>query len=124
MKEKLFNKIVKKDYNNNLEKILSRKDFSEDVKNTLLTMFYKIESGYKDYNVVKRDTFNKQEYIEKLIEIIKNDCDKIEFISKDNNKQEKVDSSKKEIVCMPIENKILYSIAKVRKEKYCCKLFR
>ena len=106
MKEKLFNKIVKKDYNNNLEKILSRKDFSED------------------YNVVKRDTFNKQEYIEKLIEIIKNDCDKIEFISKDNNKQEKVDSSKKEIVCMPIENKILYSIAKVRKEKYCCKLFR
>ncbi len=124
MKDKLFDKIVKKDYNNNLEKVLSKKDFSEDVKNTLLSMFYKIESGYNDYNGVKRETFTKQEYIEKLINIIKNDCNKIEFIDKNSKEHEKVDTIKKEIICFPIENKILYSIAKIRKEKYCCKSYR
>ncbi len=124
MKDKLFDKIVKKDYNNNLEKVLSKKGFSEDVKNTLLSMFYKIEGGYNDYSEVKRDTFTKQEYIVKLIDIIDKDCKKIKFISKNDIKRENVDSIKQEIICFPIENKILYSIAKIRKEKYCCKSYR
>lgn len=121
MKDKFFNKIVKKDYNNNLEEILSRKDFTEEVKNTLLSMFYKIENGYKDYNTIKRETFDKKEYIEKLINIIDKDCEKIEFITKNNNKQEKVDKDKKEIICLPIENKILYSLAKIQKRNIVVK---
>ena len=118
MKEKLFNKIVKKDYNNNLEKVLSKKDFSEDVKNTLLSMFYKIENGYNDYQVVKRETFKKQEYIEKLTNIIEKDCNKIEFISKNSKKNETINNEKKEIICLPIENKLLYSLAKIREKKH------
>ena len=42
LKDKLFNKIVKKDYNNKLEEILSKKDFSEEVKNVLLTIKLKM----------------------------------------------------------------------------------
>ena len=61
LKEKLLKKLVKKDYNNNLEEILSQKDFSEEVKNTLLSMFYKIENGYPDYHKIKRETFGKKE---------------------------------------------------------------
>ncbi len=121
LKDKLFSKIVKKDYNNNLEEILSKKDFSEEVKNTLLTMFYKIENGYKDYTQIKRQTFDKQEYIEKLIHIIDKDCEKIEFIAKNSNQQETVDKEKKEIICLPIENKILYSLAKIQKRNIVVK---
>ena len=110
---------MKKDYNNDLEKILSKKDFSEEVKNSLLSMFYKIENGYNDYNVIKRETFDKKEYIEKLINIIEKDCDKIEFVNKNN--LEKVDKDKKEIRCLPIEERILYSLAKIQKRNIVVK---
>lgn len=121
MKDKFFTKIVKKDYNNNLEKILMTKDFSEEVKNTLLTIFYKIENGYNDYNTVKRETFDKKEYIEKLTNIIEKDCEKIQFITKNNSEQEKVDKDNKEIITLPIENKILYSLAKIQKRNIVVK---
>ena len=44
-KEKLLNKIVKKDYNNELEMILEKKSFDESAKNLLLSILYKIESN-------------------------------------------------------------------------------
>ncbi len=53
-KERLISKLNIKDYNNQLEKILSKKTFSEDTKNLLLNMLYKIENAYDDYNKVKR----------------------------------------------------------------------
>ena len=120
MKDKLLNKIVKKNYNNNLEKILSKKDFSLEVKNILLSMFYKVENGYNDYNTVKRETYDKKEYIQNLINIIDKDCEKIEFINKNNKTQEKVDRNQKEIICKPIEINLLNSISKIRKKKYSC----
>ena len=44
-KKNLLEKIVKKDYNNELEKILEEKQFGENVKSTLLSMLYKIETN-------------------------------------------------------------------------------
>ena len=117
LKDKLFSKIVKKDYNNNLEEVLSKKSFSEDVKNTLLNIFYKIENGYDDYKTIKRETFEKQDYIEKLINIIEKNCKKIEFIDKPNDQEEIVDRKQKKIVCFPIQTKLLYLIAKLQKRK-------
>ncbi len=117
MKDKLLSKIVKKDYNNNLEEVLSKKSFSEDVKNTLLNIFYKIENGYDDYKTIKKETFEKQDYIEKLINIIEKNCKKIEFIDKPNAQEETVDREQKKIVCFPIETKLLYLIAKLQKRK-------
>ena len=114
MKEKLFNKIVKKDYDNKLEEILSNKNFSEDVKNSLLSVFYNIENGYKDYAKVKRETFDKNEYIENLMSIIQNECKNIIFLSK--NSEENIDENKKEIKCFPTPNNILYNISKIRKK--------
>jgi len=57
-KRKLFSKLDIKDYNNELEKILENKLFSVDVKNILLSMFYKIENAYKDYKVIKQRSAN------------------------------------------------------------------
>lgn len=53
-KEKLISKLNIKDYNNQLERILSKKNYSAETKNLLLNMLYKIETSYEDYNKVKR----------------------------------------------------------------------
>ena len=77
MKEELFSKF--KDYNNELEKILEKKDFSKDSKNLLLSMFYKLESSYDDYQTVKRRVKTKQEYLENILNNIKQ-CNQIQLI--------------------------------------------
>ena len=103
-KENLLEKIVKKDYNNELEKVLEEKNFGENEKNILLNILYKIEAAYKDYKCVKRNVETKEEIIEKIIEIIKNDCNKITLIKPSNEKTEilngktfMIDKRKKEI---------------------------
>lgn len=120
-KSNFLTKIVKKDYNNKLEEVLSKKNFDEEVKNLLLSMFYKIENGYKDYKEVKRETFDKKEYIEKLINIIDKDCNEITFIPMNTEDKEVVDSKNKVIKCLPIENKILYCLAKIQKRNIVVK---
>ena len=70
MKEEIFSKF--KDYNKELEKILEKKDFSKDTKNLLLSMFYKLDISYNDYSTVKRKSKSKQEFLENILENIRN----------------------------------------------------
>ena len=122
-KKNLLEKIVRKDYNNELEKILEEKQFSENVKSTLLSILYKIEVAYKDLETVKKDTESKDEYISNILEIIKNDCNSIKIVQMDdeqnkipNNKTYIINKEKKEIIAYPIERKLLYAIAKIGKK--------
>lgn len=69
MKEDFFSRF--KDYNKELEKILEYKGFSGDVKNLLLSMFYKLEISYNDYSLVKRNTTTKTAYLENVLDNIK-----------------------------------------------------
>lgn len=80
MAKDIFSKINLKDYNNTLETILENKDFSEDVKNLLLSMLYKIENAYQDYLNVKVNVCTKKEFVKKIIKIIEEQCNYIEFI--------------------------------------------
>ena len=111
---KLLDRIIKKDYNNELEEILTYKPYSEDVKNLLLDILYKIENAYDDYTTVKVNVLPKEKYIQNIIDIIKKDCDSIKFI-KENNYY--IDYDKKEIKCYPIERKLLYAISKIQKSE-------
>ena len=79
-KEDIFSKINLKDYNNMLEGVLEQKIFSEDVKNLLLSMLYKIENGYQDYEKVKVNVSNKKYFLKKIIKIIKEKCNEIILI--------------------------------------------
>ena len=122
-KKNLLEKIVKKDYNNELEKVLETKQFDEHVKSTLLSILYKIEAAYRDLETVKKDVQTKEEYVANIIEIIKNNCDLIEIIRMNdeenkipNNKTYIVDKENKTIIAYPIERKILYAIAKISKK--------
>ena len=122
-KKNLLDKIVKKDYNNELEKILEGKQFGEHEKSTLLNILYKIEAAYKDVETVKQDVETKEEYISHILEIIKNNCNSIKIINMSdeenripNNRTYIINKEKKEIIAYPIERKILYAIAKIEKK--------
>lgn len=123
IKKNLLEKIVKKDYNNELEKILEQKQFGENAKSTLLSILYKIEAAYKDLETVKKDVETKDEYILNILDIIKNNCSSIKIV-KMNDKESKIpenktyiiNKEKKEIISYPIERKLLYAIAKIGKK--------
>ena len=121
-KEKIIDKIVKKNYNNELEEVLEKKLFDEHAKNLLLSILYKIEAGYEDYEKVKVDTIKKDEYIKKFISIIDKNCDNIKIVKLKSeeseilgNKTFLVDKENKRIICYPIERKLLYCIYKISK---------
>lgn len=116
--------IIKKDYNNKLESVLEKKYFDENVKSILLSILYKIETSYKDYKQVKQDVETKEEFIEKLINTIKNECEEIKVVkpfSEESkiigNRTFLVEKNKKRIICHNIERKLLYCIAKIGKKE-------
>ena len=116
--------IIKKDYNNKLEAVLEKKYFDENVKSILLSILYKIETSYKDYKHVKQDVETKEEFIEKIINTIKNECNEIKVVkpfSEESkiigNRTFLVEKNKKRIICHNIERKLLYCIAKIGKKE-------
>ena len=123
-KESLMDKFVKKDYNNELELVLEQKKFEENVQSMLLSILYKIETSYKDYETVKKDVETKEEYIKEFINIIKNDCKSIKLVRMEASKSKiypnttfYVDKKNGEIECYPIERKLLYTIWKISKKE-------
>ena len=121
--DKFLEKIVKKDYNNELEKILEKKNFDENVKSILLSIFYKIETAYKDYEKVKQDVETKDEFIKMFLKQIEDNCEEIKVISLKSedsrilgNKTFLVDKKNRKIICYPIERKLLYCISKISKK--------
>lgn len=122
--DKFLDKIVKKDYNNELEKILEKKAFDENTKSILLSILYKVETAYKDYEKVKPDVEEKEDFIQFIINSIKNNCDDIKVVklnSKESemlgNKTFLVEKNKKRIICYPIERKLLYCVSKISKKE-------
>ena len=79
-KESFLSKFNITDYNNELEDILEKKSFSEDAKNILLNILYKMETAYDDYNKVKKETDLKKEILEDFLQIIRKKCKEIEIV--------------------------------------------
>lgn len=77
----ILSKLTSNEYNNKLEEILETKAYSTEVKNLLLSMLYKIENGYEDYIKVKADAEEKNIYIEKILDIIRKECDEIKIVT-------------------------------------------
>lgn len=116
----MFKKILKKDKNEELERILEEKNIEEQAKNLLQGILYKIEVSYKDYQKVKGMEQTEEQYVQQLLVDIKQKCNKIKIakISQkfDNEeiekklKENKFYVSENEIISYPIERKILYAI--------------
>lgn len=116
---KIFSKITSNEYNNRLEKILENKLFSEDVKNLLLSMLYKIENGYNDYSKVKINAISKDKFIEKILNVVEEQCFEINIVTpktklskplEEENAICKVDADKGSILVYANEEYLLYSL--------------
>lgn len=114
-KEKFISKLNIKDYNNQLEKILSKKPFFEDTKNLLLNMLYKVENAYEDYTLVNGEKRTKREILEEILDIIAKDCEKIEIVK---TKESKIIEEEKKIITYLDTTKILYEIFQLDSNKY------
>ena len=127
-KKDFFSKL--KNYNNRLEQILEKKAFSGDIKNLLLSMFYKIEVSYKDYQNVKRYSKEQTDLMEELINIIEKSCNKIEMVEPNSDKGKVLkkynlhsisDRAYKKIISFPVEADLLYALADIEKKYYYIK---
>lgn len=107
--------------NTKLETVLSKKKFSGDVKNLLLSTLYKITSSYNDYANIKVNVQNKNKYVENLINIIKR-CTSIEIIKPNSEEGEeytkegitsRVDSYLNTIRVFPTEKAMLFALFKM-----------
>ena len=118
----MFNKIIKKDKNEELERILDEKQIDEQARNLLQGILYKIEVSYKDYQKAKAIEQTEEQYVDQLIINIKKKCNKIQVRKvsqklKDEELEKKLKENKfiitdEEIISYPIEEKLLYAIEK------------
>lgn len=125
-KEDFFSIFGVKDYNNELEKVLEKKSFSEDTKNLLLSMLYKMETNYPDYERIKREVLPKKVYMNQVIQMIKKDCDEIEVIDPKSDKYKEmkkqhleyeIDSKNQKIRIFPNEITLLTAILEVSRNQ-------
>lgn len=126
-KEEFFGKLNMKNYNSQLEEILEFKNFSGDVKNILLSMLYKIEISFKDYSITKCISGTKNEFVSKIIDIIKNDCREIKLVKSSDKEYEElqketekciIDKKNKSITCIYNEQNLLYALFRLEKNVY------
>lgn len=113
--------LIRKDKNEELEKVLAQKKVDEQAKNLLQGILYKIEVSYKDYQKVKVKKQTEEEYIEELIKNLEKNCNKISIVKlnqdlADKEIKEELEKNKfytgEELVSYPIEEKFLYAIEK------------
>ena len=115
-KENIFSKLKYKDYNNLLEQVLEKKDFSSTGKNLILSILYKMETNYNDYKTVKRDITEKEDILTNFINLVKEHCNSLIVINPESKRSELLNntkskyianSEKKELEVFPNEKNIL-----------------
>ena len=115
-KEKIFSKLKYKDYNNLLEQVLEKKDFSSTGKNLILSVLYKMETNYNDYRTVKRDITAKEEILTDFINLVRDYCNSLIVIKPESKRSSLLsnteskyiaNSAKKELEVFPNEKYIL-----------------
>ena len=117
---KIFSKF--KDYTEMLEEILDKKYFSGQIKNLLLSMLYKIEISYNDFEKVKRVVRDKEEYITELLNNIQKYCDNLKVVKPDSSQANLLEKNKvlavtnekeRSALVYATEKSLLYAIADI-----------
>lgn len=97
-KENIFSKLKYKDYNNLLEQVLERKDFSSTAKNLILSILYKMETNYNDYRTVKRDITEKEDILTNFINLVKEHCNSLIVINPESKRSEVLNNTKSKYI--------------------------
>lgn len=106
-KQNFFAKFNIKDYTNQLEKILEKKRFSVDSKNLLLSMFYKIENAYQDYEKTKVEVPSKSEFLSNLLSLIEQYCENITVAEFDSEAVKMLEKKQVKYILSPAEGSII-----------------
>ena len=116
----LFSKL--KDYNSELESVLERKYFSSNIKNLLLSMIYKIESSYGDYEKVKRVVRTKDEFLTEIVDTIHKYLDNVKVVEPEsndasllikNNVLALTNEKERSLLAYPTEISLLYGVSDI-----------
>ncbi len=116
----LFSKL--KDYNIELEEILDSKYFSSNIKSLLLSMIYKIEISYTDFQKIKKSVRSKEDFLNEIVEIIRLYCDNIKTVEPDSDQAKLLIKNKvkaltneneRSILTYPTEIALLYAISDI-----------
>lgn len=125
-------KLLKRDYNEELEELAESKRFEKEAQNLLLSMLYKVEGAYDDYETVKREVPTKEDFMQNIIDIVRKYCREIE-IAKPNSLLEKEltksrckileeepdnkYNNEQKVIFFPNEKVVLYSVIRAGIEK-------
>ena len=125
-------KLLKKDYNEELEELAESKRFEKEAQNLLLSMLYKVEGAYDDYETVKREVPTKDDFMQNIINIVRKYCREIE-IAKPNSLLEKEltksrckileeepdnkYNNEQKVIFFPNEKVVLYSVIRAGDRK-------
>ncbi len=118
-------KLLSRDYKEELANIAESKRFGQDAQNLLLSMAYRIDDGYENYQKVKREVWTRNEFFEKIVNEVKNYCSDI-IIAEPNSELEKElkenkckiltekekNSKQEKVISYPNEKTLLYGISK------------
>ena len=125
-------RLLQKDYSEELEEICESKRFDKEAQNLLLSMLYKADGAYNDYRTVKREVPSKEDFLENIIEIVKNYCKEIEIAKPNSELEKELNKSRckvveeepdnkynkeQKVIFFPNEKVILYSIIKAGLDK-------
>ena len=108
------------------------KRFEKEAQNLLLSMLYKVEGAYDDYETVKREVPTKDDFMQNIINIVRKYCREIE-IAKPNSLLEKEltksrckileeepdnkYNNEQKVIFFPNEKVVLYSVIRAGIEK-------
>ena len=125
-------KLLQKDYSEELEEICENKRFEKEAQNLLLSMLYKVDGAYNDYKTVKREVPSKEEFLQVIIDIVRNYCREIEIARPNSELEKELAKSRckiveeepdnkynkeQKVIFFPNEKVILYSIIKAGMDK-------
>ena len=97
-------KLLKRDYNEELEEIAESKGFEKEAQNLLLRMLYKLDGAYSDYKTVKREVPDKEEFMQNILHIVKKYCKEIEIAKPNSLLEKQLEASRCKILDEEPEN--------------------
>ncbi len=119
-------KILAVDYNEELADIAEKKGFKQDAENLLLSMLYKIEDSYNNFQTVKREVPNKDEFIKSIVNSVQSECQDIVIAEPRSQEEQELKENKctikteedmktelKKVISYPNEKTLLYGISKI-----------
>ena len=125
-------KLLQKDYSEELEEICESKRFEKEAQNLLLSMLYKVDGAYNDFKTVKREVPSKEEFLQIIIDIVRNYCREIEIARPNSELEKELAKSRckiveeepdnkynkeQKVIFFPNEKVVLYSIIKAGMDK-------